>query len=372
MKYIDEYRDERLARSLVDRLKNLATKPWVLMEVCGGQTHTLMRYGIDELLPAGMQMVHGPGCPVCVTPLETIDKALILAQRPDVILVSYGDMLRVPGSTTDLLHIKARGGDVRMVYSPLDSLKIARDNPNKEIVFFGIGFETTAPPNAAAVWQAKRQGIGNFSLLASHVLVPPAVRLLLSSPENRVQGLIAPGHVCTIVGTEEYVALSQELKIPIVIGGFEPVDLLEAIVMLAQQLEQGRAEVENQYVRSVVTTGNPRAQQLVKDIFEVSGRKWRGLGFIPDSGLKMRASWGEYDAEAKFGLADIAVEEPAECMSSQVLQGLKKPTDCPAFGSRCTPESPLGAPMVSAEGACAAYYHYRRHGSDALVSLGGK
>lgn len=372
MKYIDEYRDERLARSLVERLKSIATKPWVLMEVCGGQTHTLMRYGIDELLPAGMQMVHGPGCPVCVTPLETIDKALTLAQRPDVILVSYGDMLRVPGSTTDLLHVKARGGDVRMVYSPLDSLKIARDNPNKEVVFFGIGFETTAPPNAAAAWQAKRQGIHNFSLLTSHVLVPPAVRLLMSSPVNRVQGLIAPGHVCTIVGMDEYVSLSKELKLPIVIGGFEPVDLLEAIVMLTLQLEQGRAEVENQYVRSVGVAGNPRAREVVGEIFEVAGRKWRGLGYIPDSGLKMRDTWADYDAEVKFGLEDISVDEPAECISAMILQGLKKPTDCPAFGKHCTPESPLGAPMVSAEGACAAYYHYRRHASESLVSIGGK
>lgn len=372
MKYIDEYRDEKLARSLVERLKQTATKPWVLMEICGGQTHTLMRYGIDELLPAGMQMVHGPGCPVCVTPLETIDKALLLAQRPDVILVSYGDMLRVPGSTTDLLHIKAQGGDVRMVYSPLDSLKIARENPSKEVVFFGIGFETTAPPNAASVWQAKRQGLTNFSLLASHVLVPPAVRSLMSSEENRVQGLIAPGHVCTIVGAEEYVSLSKELKIPIVIGGFEPVDLLEAILMLTQQLEQGRAEVENQYVRTVGTEGNARAQQLVKEIFEVSGRKWRGLGYISGSGLKMREAWKAYDAEAKFGLQDIAVEEPKACISSMILQGLKKPTDCPAFAIQCSPQTPFGAPMVSSEGACAAYYHYRRHSPEALIAIGEK
>ena len=371
MKYLDEYRNGKLARSLVARLERLATRDWVLMEVCGGQTHTLVRYGIDELLPHGMRMVHGPGCPVCVTPLETIDKAVRLAQRPDVILVSYGDMLRVPGSETDLLHVKARGGDVRMAYSPLEALKVARENPAKQVVFFGIGFETTAPPNAAAVWQAKRQGIDNFSLLASHVLVPPAVSLLLSSPANRVQGLIAPGHVCTIVGASQYDALARQFHIPIVIGGFEPVDLLEAIVMLTAQLEEGRAEMENQYTRVVSTGGNALAQQLVNEIFEVCDRKWRGLGPVPRSGLRMRPAYRDFDAEARFDLADVAVEEPAECISSEILRGLKRPMDCPAFASRCTPESPLGAPMVSAEGACAAYYHYRRHDAGALVSIGG-
>jgi hydrogenase expression/formation protein HypD len=371
MKYIDEYRDEKLAHSLIARLNRTVTRDWVLMEVCGGQTHTLMRYGIDELLPKNMQMVHGPGCPVCVTPLETIDKAVRLAERPEVILVSYGDMMRVPGSATDLLHVKARGGDVRMAYSPLESLKIARENPSREVVFFGIGFETTAPANAAAVWQAKRMGLRNFSLLASHVLVPPAVRLLMSSPVNRVQGLIAPGHVCAIMGTSEYEALANEFHIPIVVGGFEPVDLLEAIVMLTAQLEEGRAELENQYTRSVTAVGNLRAQQVVAAVFEVCDQKWRGLGPVPNSGLKMREAFRSYDAEAKFDLHDIAVDEPAECISAEILQGLKRPTDCPAFAGRCTPESPLGAPMVSAEGACAAYYHYRRHEAVSLVTIGG-
>jgi hydrogenase expression/formation protein HypD len=370
MKYIDEYRNSRVANGLVARLNSLATRDWVLMEVCGGQTHTLMRYGIDELLPRKMEMVHGPGCPVCVTPLEVIDKAVTLASNPNVILVSYGDMMRVPGSATDLLHVKASGGDVRMVYSPLESLKIARENPTKEVVFFGIGFETTAPPNAASVWQAHRQGIKNFSLLASHVLVPPAVSMLLASPVNRVQGLIAPGHVCTIVGTMDYEVLARQFHIPIVVGGFEPVDLLEAIVMLTAQLEEGRAELENQYSRTVTAAGNVRAQQVVAEVFEVCDQKWRGLGPVPKSGLRLRDAFREYDAEARFDLADVIVNEPVECISALILQGLKKPTDCPAFGTRCTPESPLGAPMVSAEGACAAYYHYRRHGAPSLVSIG--
>lgn len=371
MKYIDEYRDEKVAHGLLGNLQRIATRGWVLMEVCGGQTHTLMRYGIDELLPKSMQMVHGPGCPVCVTPLEIIDKAVALAERPEVILVSYGDMLRVPGSTTDLLHVKARGGDVRMVYSPLESLKIARENPTREVVFFGIGFETTAPANAAAVWQAQRMGLKNFALLASHVLVPPAVRMLLSSPVNRVQGLIAPGHVCAIVGTRDYEALATEFHIPIVVGGFEPVDLLEAILMLTAQLEEGRAEMEIQYTRSVSAPGNVRAQQIVAEVFEVCDQKWRGLGPIAKSGLRMQEAFRAFDAEAKYDLHDIAVDEPTECISAEILQGLKRPTDCPAFAGRCTPESPLGAPMVSAEGACAAYYHYRRHEAVSLVSIGG-
>jgi hydrogenase expression/formation protein HypD len=361
MKHLDEYRDEKLAGALVERLRRTATKPWVLMEVCGGQTHTLVRFGIDGLLPAGMEMIHGPGCPVCVTPLETIDKAIALAQTKGVILASYGDMLRVPGSETDLLHVKAHGGEVRIVYSPLDALRLAKENPTCEVVFFGIGFETTAPPNAAAVWQAARQGVKNFSLLASHVLVPPALRALLGSPGNRVQGLIAPGHVCAIVGLDDYHAIAREFCLPIVVGGFEPVDLLEAIAMLADQLEQGRAEVENQYTRSVRMEGNRLAQQMLAGVFEVCDRKWRGLGEIPASGLKVSAKYAEWDAEVKFGLADRSVEEPKECISAMILQGHKKPTECSAFGVRCTPERPLGAPMVSSEGACAAYYQYRRY-----------
>jgi len=361
MKYIDEYRDERIARGLVAKLAGLVTQPWVLMEICGGQTHTIMRYGIDELIPPQITLVHGPGCPVCVTALETIDKAIQIASRPEVTFVSYGDMLRVPGSHSDLFRVKAAGGDIRVVYSPMESLKIARANPRRKVVFFGIGFETTAPANAMAVWQAKREALRNFSMLASHVLVPPAIRLLLGSPQNRVQAFIAPGHVCTVMGYREYEALSRDFRVPIVVGGFEPLDLLEAISMLVAQLEEGRAEVENQYARSVSYEGNLPAQRIMEQVFEVCDRKWRGVGSIPLSGLRLRAEFAEHDAEKVFGLADFSAEEPAECISAQVLQGLKKPTDCSAFGTRCTPESPLGAPMVSNEGACAAYFLYRRH-----------
>ncbi len=370
MKHLDEYRDGKLARTLVERLQRTATKPWVLMEVCGGQTHTLVRYGIDGLLPAGMEMIHGPGCPVCVTPLETIDKAIELAQARGVILASYGDMLRVPGSTTDLLRVKAKGGDVRMVYSPLDALRLARENPSREVVFFGVGFETTAPPNAAAVWQAARQGVMNFSLLASHVLVPPALRALLGAEGNRVQGLIAPGHVCVVVGLDDYHSIAREFNLPIVVGGFEPVDLLEAIAMLCDQLEEGRAEVENQYTRSVRFEGNLLAQRMLADVLEVCDRKWRGLGEIPSSGLKIRRKYAAWDAEVKFDLKDTRVDEPAECISALILQGRRKPTECSAFGVRCTPERPLGAPMVSGEGACAAYYRYRRHEAESELACG--
>jgi len=360
MKFIDEYRDPRLAHALVARITRRVTRPWVLMEICGGQTHTLMRYGIDSLLPPQIELVHGPGCPVCVTPLEIVDKAIRLASLPEVTFVSYGDMLRVPGSETDLFHVKAAGGDVRVVYSPMDALRLARARPERQVVFFAIGFETTAPANARAAWQARREGLKNFSLLVSHVLVPPAIRLLLGSPVNRVQGFIAPGHVCTVMGYREYEALSRDFRVPIVVGGFEPLDLLEAIAMLVEQLEQGRAETENQYVRSVTCEGNRPAQQIMEEVFEVCDRQWRGLGWIPGSGLRLRPELAAFDAERIFGLADTGVEEPPECQSAQVLQGLKKPLDCPAFGNRCTPENPLGAPMVSAEGACAAYYQYRR------------
>jgi hydrogenase expression/formation protein HypD len=361
VKYIDEYRDEKIARALVAEIAGKATRPWVLMEICGGQTHTLMRYGIDELLPAGIEMVHGPGCPVCVTPLETIDKAIEIASRENTTLVSYGDMLRVPGSRTDLFHVSAGGGDVRVAYSPMESVKVARENPGRQVVFFAVGFETTAPANAMAVWQAKREGLRNFSMLVSHVLVPPAIRLLLSSPHNRVQGFIAPGHVCTVVGYRDYENLAHDFHVPIVVGGFEPVDLLEAISMLVSQLEKGRAEVENQYVRSVSYEGNLPAQRLLEQVFDVCDRKWRGVGAIPRSGYRLRPEFAQFDADRIFGLEQITAEEPAECISAQVLQGLKKPVECPAFATRCTPESPLGAPMVSAEGACAAYYLYRRH-----------
>jgi hydrogenase expression/formation protein HypD len=349
MKYLDEYRDGRIARALAAEIQSVTTKPWVLMEICGGQTHTIMRYGLDELLPSKVELVHGPGCPVCVTPLETIDKAITLALRPEVTLVSYGDMLRVPGSHSDLFRAKAQGADVHIAYSPVEALRIAQANPNRKIVFLAIA------------WQAKRDGLTNFSMLVSHVLVPPAIRALLASHENRVQGFIAPGHVCTVMGYQEYETLVRDFAIPIVVGGFEPVDLLEAILMLVRQLERGQACVENQYVRSVSYNGNLPAQQILKDVFEIADQKWRGIGSIPRSGLRLRPEYAAYDANEIFDLQLITADEPAECISAQVLQGLKKPTDCPAFAIRCTPENPLGAPMVSAEGACAAYYHYRRH-----------
>ena len=361
MKYLDEYRDHRIARALAAEIVQRTTRPWVLMEICGGQTHTIMRYGIDELLPRGIELVHGPGCPVCVTPLETVDKAIALALRPDVILVSYGDMLRVPGSGSDLFRAKAQGADVRIAYSPMEAVKIARSNPDRKVVFLAIGFETTAPANAMAAWQARREGLTNFSMLVSHVLVPPAIRALMVSQTNRVQGFIAPGHVCTVVGCKEYEDLVRDFRIPIVVGGFEPVDILEAVLMLVRQLEAGEARLENQYVRSVSYEGNLPAQQIMAEVFEVADQKWRGIGPIPQSGLRLREEYAAFDADRVFDLGEMTVDEPAECISAQVLQGLKKPTDCPAFGMRCTPENPLGAPMVSSEGACAAYYHYRRH-----------
>jgi hydrogenase expression/formation protein HypD len=360
VKYVDEYRDGRIARSLIAALHRNTTRPWVLMEICGGQTHTLMRHGIDALIPQSIELVHGPGCPVCVTPLEVVDRAIRIASQPGVIFVSYGDMLRVPGSSTDLLRVKAAGGDVRIAYSPMEAVKLARANPDRRVVFLGIGFETTAPANAMAVWCARREGLHNFSMLASHVLVPPALRMLLESPENRVQGLIAPGHVCTVMGCWQYDELSRKYHVPIVVGGFEPVDLLEAISMLVAQLEQGRAQMENQYARAVTYEGNRAAQKIMAEVFEPADRKWRGIGPIPQSGLRLRSEFAAWDAEKVFDLPEIAVDEPAECISAQVLQGLRKPVDCPAFGTRCTPENPLGAPMVSGEGACAAYFQYRR------------
>ncbi len=361
MKYLDEYRDQHIARALAAEIVQSTTRPWVLMEICGGQTHTIMRYGIDELLPHGVELVHGPGCPVCVTPLETVDKAIELALQPNIIMVSYGDMLRVPGSRSDLLRAKAQGADVRIVYSPTEAVKIARSNPECKVVFLAIGFETTAPANAMAAWQARREGLTNFFMLVSHVLVPPAIRALMVSSANRVQGFIAPGHVCTVAGCKDYEDLVHDFRIPIVVGGFEPVDILEAILMLIRQLEAGQARLENQYVRSVSYQGNLPAQQIMAEVFEVSDQKWRGIGPIPQSGLRVREEYAAHDADRVFDLSELTVDEPAECISAQVLQGLKKPADCPAFGKRCTPENPLGAPMVSNEGACAAYYHYRRH-----------
>jgi hydrogenase expression/formation protein HypD len=361
MKFVDEYRDPKIALAVAERIAKKVTRPWVLMEVCGGQTHTLMRYGLDELLPPQVELVHGPGCPVCVTPLEMVDRAIRIASTPGVIFMSYGDMLRVPGSQTDLFQARANGADVRIAYSPLDALKVARQHPNRKVVFFGVGFETTAPANAMAVWQARREGLLNFSMIAAHVLVPPAMRLILSSPSNRVQGFIAPGHVCTVMGFGEYEELIREFHVPMVVGGFEPVDLLDAIYMLVCQLEEGRAEVENQYSRSVSYEGNLPAQAILREVFEVSNRKWRGIGSIAESGLCLREEYAAFDAEKIFGTDDVTAEEPPECISALVLQGLKKPLDCPAFGSRCTPMNPLGAPMVSTEGACAAYHQYRRH-----------
>jgi hydrogenase expression/formation protein HypD len=361
VKYVDEYRDPALARSLVAEIRRSVTHPWVLMEICGGQTHTLMKYGIDELLGSGVELVHGPGCPVCVTPLEIVDKAIAIASIPGVIFVSYGDMLRVPGSHSDLFQVKASGGDVRIAYSPMDALRLAREHPDRPVVFFAVGFETTAPANAMAVWQARREGLRNFSMLVSHVLVPPAIRLLLQSRSNRVQGFIAPGHVCTVMGYTEYEALAADYNVPIVVGGFEPLDLLEAILMLVRQLEQGRAEVENQYVRSVTREGNEAARRRMLDVFEVADRAWRGVGAIPESGYRLRPEYTEHDAEKVFGVSAITAPEPKECIAALVLQGLAKPVECPVFGTRCTPATPMGAPMVSSEGACAAYYQYRRH-----------
>jgi hydrogenase expression/formation protein HypD len=331
------------------------------MEVCGGQTHAIMKFGIDELLPPGVTLLHGPGCPVCVTPVELIDKATQIAARPGVIFCSFGDMLRVPGSKHDLFHVKANGGDVRMVYSPMDALKIAVENPAREIVFFAVGFETTAPANAMAVYQAKQLGITNFSVLVSQVLVPPALEAILGSPENRVQAFLAAGHVCTVMGVEQYLPIAEKYRVPIVVTGFEPLDILQGIYMCVRQLEAGRAEVENQYRRAVRPQGNVAAQALMEKVFRVTPRKWRGFGEIPRSGLGLTADYAQYDAESKFGVATYSVEEDGECISGQVLRGVKKPHECAAFGTRCTPEHPLGATMVSDEGACAAYYRYRRH-----------
>ena len=361
MKYLDEYRDPALARRLVAEIRRSATRPWVLMEICGGQTHTLVKYGIEELIGERVELVHGPGCPVCATPLEILDKAIAIASIPEVIFVSYGDMLRVPGSHSDLFRVKAGGGDVRIAYSPMDALRLARENPQRPVVFFAVGFETTAPANAMAVWQARREGLRNFSMLVSHVLVPPAIRLLLDSSANRVQGFIAPGHVCTVMGYEEYEELAARYKVPFVVGGFEPLDLLEAILLLVRQLEEGRAQVENQYVRSVNRTGNQAARQRMMEVFEVVDRNWRGIGPIAQSGYRLRPEYAAFDAEKVFGVEAISAPEPPECISALVLQGLKKPVDCPMFGTRCTPATPMGAPMVSSEGACAVYYQYRRH-----------
>ena len=360
MKYLDEYRDPQLAEGLVAEIRRASSRKWVVMEICGGQTHTLMRYGIDELVADAVELVHGPGCPVCVTPLELIDKAVAIASTADATLVSYGDMLRVPGSVSDLFRVKAAGGDVRVAYTPMDAVEIARRHPERRVVFFAVGFETTAPGNAAAVWQARREGLRNFSVLVSHVCVPPAIRMLLGSDSNRVQGFLAPGHVCAVMGLAEYEELAAEFGMPFVAAGFEPLDLLQAILMAVRQLEAGRAAVENQYARCVMRAGNEAARRRMFEVFEVCDRKWRGIGAIAGSGYRLREEYAAFDAERVFGVGAATAEEPAECISARVLQGLARPVECPAFGGRCTPRTPLGAPMVSSEGACAAYFQYRR------------
>jgi hydrogenase expression/formation protein HypD len=361
MKYVDEYRDPDLAKALAARIAATVTRPWVLMEVCGGQTHSIVRYGIDRMLPDAIELVHGPGCPVCVTSLEMIDRAHAIATRKDVIFTSFGDMLRVPGSNSDLLTLKGRGADVRIVYAPLDAVRIARENPSKRVVFFGIGFETTAPANAMALHTARRLGVKNFSMLVSHVLVPPAMAAILQAPGNRVQAFLGPGHVCAVMGYREYEAISERYKVPIVVTGFEPIDLLEGIYLAVRQLETGRAGVDNQYVRTVTRDGNAKARDLIFEVFEVGDRKWRGVGAIPKSGYKLRYEYHDHDAEKLFEVDTIDTAESAECISGLILRGVKKPSDCPAFGTRCNPQHPLGATMVSAEGACAAYYQYGRY-----------
>jgi hydrogenase expression/formation protein HypD len=364
MKYVDEYRDPGLARRLLAQIHALVTREWTIMEVCGGQTHTIVRFGLDELLPRQVSLVHGPGCPVCVTPIELIDQAIALAGVKDVILCSFGDMLRVPGSETDLFAARAAGGDVRVVYSPLDALRLARQQPHKQVVFFAVGFETTAPTTAMAVWQAKEQGVSNFSVLVAHVRVPPAIEVILASAENRVQGFLAAGHVCTIMGVEEYEGLVCRYRVPIVVTGFEPVDLLQGTWLCLKQLEEGRAQVENQYARSVQPQGNVPARRLLSQVFTVVDRSWRGLGLLSESGLALRAAYAAFDAEKRFGLRLPARQESTTCQAGRVLLGQLKPPQCPAFGTLCTPEHPLGAPMVSSEGACAAYYRCGRHQED--------
>jgi hydrogenase expression/formation protein HypD len=361
VKYLDEYRSGEIAAALTRKIGAVVTRPWVLMEVCGGQTHSIVRYGIDRMVPPQVELVHGPGCPVCVTSLEMIDRAHAIASRPDVIFTSFGDMLRVPGSRGDLLALRGHGADVRVVYSPLDAVRIARENPARKVVFFGIGFETTAPANAMAIHQAKRLGVKNFSMLVSHVLVPPAIAAILQAPGNRVQAFLGPGHVCAVMGYREYESLCGHYRVPIVITGFEPVDILEGILMAVRQLEAGRAEVENQYVRAVSRDGNRAARDLIFEVFEVGDRKWRGVGSIPKSGYKIAYEYREHDAEKIFEVDQIDTCESPQCISGLILRGLKKPCDCPAFGKQCTPQNPLGATMVSAEGACAAYYQYGRY-----------
>jgi len=359
MRFVDEYRDPEAAQHYARAIADLVTRPWTIMEVCGGQTHAIVKFGIDQVLPDAITLVHGPGCPVCVTAVELVDKAIEIAARPEAIFCSFGDMLRVPGSARDLIAAKASGADVRIVYSPLDALSIAQANPGREVVFFAVGFETTAPVTATTVYQARQHGIANFSMLMAHVVVPPAIEAILSSPNTRVQGFLAAGHVCSVMGYWEYEPIAQKYGVPIVVTGFEPLDILQGIHMCVTQLEAGRADVENQYRRCVCKEGNVAAQGIMHEVFEVVPRKWRGIGEIPQSGLGLKGPYAAFDAEKRFGVADSTVMESSECISGQILQGIKRPHECPAFGTRCTPETPLGATMVSSEGACAAYYRYR-------------
>jgi len=359
MKYLDEYRDAQTARRYAEALARIVQRPWTIMEVCGGQTHAIVRFGIDQLLPPQIRLVHGPGCPVCVTPVELIDKAIAMAGLPEVIFCSFGDMLRVPGSSSDLLRVKAEGGDVRIVYSPLDAVQIAAANPQREVVFFAVGFETTAPANAMAVLEARRRGIENFSLLVSHFLVPPVLRAILESPGCKVQGFLAAGHVCTVMGYTEYEPIAQQYHVPVVVTGFEPIDILQGVLLCVQQLEAGRAVVENQYARAVRREGNQAAQAALHEVFQVVSRHWRGLGEIPRSGLGLAEPYARYDAERRFGISVAPPDHDTTCISGLVLQGAKRPLECPAFATTCTPEHPLGPTMVSSEGACAAYYRYR-------------
>lgn len=360
MKHLDEYRQAHLVKGILEDLRRRVTRPWVIMEICGGQTHSIVRHGLDQLLPEAIELVHGPGCPVCVTSLELIDKAQAIAARPEVIFASYGDMLRVPGSGRDLFAVRAAGGDVRVVYSPLDAVRLAQENPGRQVVFFAIGFETTAPANVMSVLQARALGLRNYSVLVSHVCVPPAMHAILGSPHNRVQGFLAAGHVCTVMGYHEYEPIAARYRVPIVVTGFEPLDLVQGIRLTVEQLESGRAEVENAYARAVTREGNAAAQQVIGQVFEVCDRNWRGIGRIPASGWRLRPEYAEFDAELRFDVQALRSEESPLCIAGQILQGLRRPADCTAFGGQCTPEHPLGATMVSSEGACAAYYRYGR------------
>jgi len=364
LKYLDEYRDKEIVEKLSEQIRKVTTRDWTIMEICGGQTHSIMRYNLEEYLPDKIRLVHGPGCPVCVTPLEIIDKAIALASRDDVIFASFGDMMRVPGSEKDLLSVKAAGGDVRMVYSPLDAVKIAEENPEKSVVFFAIGFETTAPGNALSVKEAKRRGLTNYFILSSHVLVPPAMEVILSSDKSQIQGFLAAGHVCTVMGYDEYIPIAEKYGIPIVVTGFEPVDILQGIYRAVGMLEEGRPGVHNAYGRAVTREGNVKARELLEEVFTVTDRKWRGIGNIPESGYALSSGYSGFDAEKVFNTGDISVQESELCIAGEVLQGLKKPSDCSAFGKECKPEHPLGAPMVSAEGACSAYFRFKKTTND--------